>query len=190
MSSQTFEIVLPPETLALIERAKDTPNIMLAAIRRGMEESREPMVSAIRLERLSGVGPFPVSEHRLGQVTSHLRDSVNPSEVRQDGDVLSFSVGTNVEYAAVHEFGFSGQVNVSAHRRNRSVSVTVETIDKHGRSRRRTASSKVAGQVRAHTRRMVMPARAPFGHGAADNVGIITRAITRNLKAMWGGQAS
>ena len=58
-------------------------------------------------------GPRP---ERLGVVSGRLRSSI-ASEVREDGQGLEVVVGTNVKYAAMHELGFTGMVNVPAHLR-------------------------------------------------------------------------
>ena len=57
-------------------------------------------------------------------------------------------VGTNIVYAAVHQFGFSGNVSVSGYGRGDWASV--------GRS-----GASVQGTVRSHSRKMEIPAR-PF----------------------------
>jgi phage gpG-like protein len=76
--------------------------------------------------RLSG----PAGPRRLGIGTGHLRRSILAGHV--EGDTVR--VGTNQPYAAVHEYGFHGRVNVRAHTRE-------------------------GVPVRAHTRQMMMPER-------------------------------
>jgi len=49
--------------------------------------------------------------------TGQLEGSIQPDPRVVDPDDLTGSVGTNVEYAAVHEFGFTGTVSVDAHKR-------------------------------------------------------------------------
>lgn len=48
--------------------------------------------------------------------TGNLRRSIN-QEVTQSGNRTEAVVGTNVEYAAAHEYGFNGNVTVKAHLR-------------------------------------------------------------------------
>lgn len=50
--------------------------------------------------RLSGPKP-----QYLGVVTGRLRSSIAAGEPEKDGDVYTEKVGTNVVYAAIHEFG-------------------------------------------------------------------------------------
>jgi len=49
--------------------------------------------------------------------TGQLEGSIQPSPRVVDPGDLTGSVSTNVEYARVHEFGFTGTVSVSAHQR-------------------------------------------------------------------------
>jgi HK97 gp10 family phage protein len=49
--------------------------------------------------------------------TGQLQGSIQPDPRTVDPEELTGSVGTNVEYAAVQEFGFTGSVSVSAHKR-------------------------------------------------------------------------
>lgn len=59
-------------------------------------------------------GPRPA---KLGEVTGRLRNSI-AHEVKMDGARgITGRIGSNVKYAAFHEFGFSGIVNVKAHTR-------------------------------------------------------------------------
>jgi phage gpG-like protein len=77
----------------------------------------------------------PAGPARLGIGTGALRRSITVGKV--EGDQLR--VGTSLPYAAIHEFGFSGAVNVSAHLRK--------------------TRSGLAVPVRAHVRQMNMPMR-------------------------------
>jgi phage gpG-like protein len=65
----------------------------------------------IKKDYLSGPRP-----ERLGVRTGRLRSSI-AARVSVQGQDIVIQVGTNVEYAATHEFGFRGIVNVPAHDR-------------------------------------------------------------------------
>ncbi|MEP7312547.1 MAG: HK97 gp10 family phage protein [Pseudomonadota bacterium] len=85
-----------------------------------------------------------VKENKLsGQVlkvrTGRLRRSINVRVTDSESQVVG-SVGTNVEYARAHEFGFKGVVNVREHLR-------------------RTVSGFRAS-VRAHSRKVNLPERS------------------------------
>jgi len=49
--------------------------------------------------------------------TNRLRSSIHASDVAVTADKISGTVGTNVVYAAAHEYGFTGAENVKAHLR-------------------------------------------------------------------------
>jgi phage gpG-like protein len=127
-----------------------------------MTKSLEIVTGRIQEKRLSGKGPFPVEEHRLGQVTQQLTRSTRstPAKVTSTGTqaVIEGSIGASVRYAAVHEFGFLGEVQVKAFKRK-------------GRS------------VKAYQRRMNIRARAPFQTGINENRDYIAGEIEKELVA-------
>lgn len=84
--------------------------------------------SAVKTEKLSG--------QALHVRTGTLRRSINRLVVQQGNSVYG-QVGTNVAYAAAHEYGFSGVVNV-----------------------REFTRGKTGASVRAHTRQMNLPERS------------------------------
>lgn len=89
--------------------------------------------------------------------TGRLQRSINASPVVEDDGVLVSKVGTNVRYARVHEYGFSGTVSVREHLRQ----------SKQGR----------ATSVRAHTRKVDLPARSFLRTALADMQGAVQREL-------------
>lgn len=91
------------------------------------------------------------SEYLSGQVlnvrTGRLRRSIN-QRITESGSRIEGIVGTNVEYARVHELGFKGVVSVKAHAR--------KIKQAWGKPLK---SAKVV-QVAAHTRNVDIPKRA------------------------------
>ncbi len=67
------------------------------------------ILAHVKAEKLSG--------QVLKNKTGRLRRSVNFRETESETEIGG-SVGTNVEYAAAHEYGFQGTVNVRAHLRS------------------------------------------------------------------------
>jgi hypothetical protein len=110
MSAVTIKIELPPESEATIQRFRDMPEELPKAIKRGMDRSLQIVTGRIVEKRMSGKGPFPPPQHRLGEVTGQLRRSLRaePAEIAQQ--TVTGAIGTPVIYGAVHEFGFSGTV--------------------------------------------------------------------------------
>ena len=107
----------------MIDRARES-------IRREMLGVTTDLAGYIKREKLSG--------QVLRRVSGDLSRSVSPNTV-VNGDIILGTVGTNLFYGRVHEYGFSGNVAISAH----------------------TRKSKYGMQnVRAHTRIMRFPERS------------------------------
>lgn len=190
------------------ERSQETiramrmmPQEMLAAIARGMDKGLALALGKITRERFTGKGPFPVGERRLGVRSNRLRSSLRwnvtglpgqaggePSRIA--GQTVTGSMGTNAEYAGVHEYGFSGEVQVRSFRRQVSPTQFVTKgggVAKGTKKLGKAAFKDALGmeQVRSHRRRMNMPERAPLRTGLADHGGTITRKIGSEMQAEW-----
>jgi len=161
----TVEIQLSPQALALQESLRKAPEDFKQAVRRGLDTATQEVASRIRSRRLTGKGPFPVEEHRLGQVTGLLYGTTDatPAIVISEGDqaTITSSIGTPMPYAAAHEYGFSGTETVKAHL----------SQSKKGK----------VFHVRAYNRRMNIPARAPFQTGVEENLEYITQTIDAEI---------
>jgi phage gpG-like protein len=107
------------------------------------------------------------------------------STVAQVTGPRTLSVGTNVKYAAVHQLGFSGTVQIPEHlRRVKSRNLyqvkTAQTVSgKKIRSRRKIASGFTV--VKAHPAHMRIPAR-PFLVAQEEDLGILQGMIERRLE--------
>lgn len=124
-------------------------------IKKSLKDSGNYLVRWITKNRLTGPRP-----RYLGVVSNRLKRSITASEPAIGDDGWFVSVGTNVEYAPAHEFGFRGSVTVSPHFRKRKVRTRL-----FGRTRN-TRTGDVF--VNAHTRRMNIRAR-PFLKPAIDS---------------------
>ena len=109
----------------------------------------------VAVTRLSLLVQRSVKEDKLsGQVlhvrTGTLRRSIN-REVTNDSAGVYATVGTNVAYGHIHEYGFTGTVNVRAHTRRSRAQMQMKK-----------SGVKPVGEVlvRAHTMDMVMPKRS------------------------------
>ncbi len=107
--SVAITIQLSPQAIALSEKFKRQPQEFPQAIKRGMDRAIAITSGRIQVSRLTGKGPFPVSEHRLGERTGQLklRTRATPSQVTTVGDnpVVTGAIGSSVFYAAFNEFG-------------------------------------------------------------------------------------
>lgn len=125
--------------------------------------TRANMLAALKTEirRIAVDVSGHVKDKKLsGQVlkvqTGRLRRSIN-FRVGESETGIEATVGTNVEYARVHEFGFKGTVNVKAHMRK----------------------GKQAYQVRAHTRQVNLPERSFLRSTMTDMRAGIDQRIAR-----------
>lgn len=172
------------------------PQRFASAIARGLQQGAWEVLGRAIKERFTGGGskPFPVSQHRLRRISGHLAQSLRVSDPQINtttGDI-SISLGSNVNYFAVHEFG--GRFNIPGHTRRRVAARfnTNGTLTKSTISRRlENAGRRNAMHVRAHKR--TVPARAPLGTALMENRSRyqISLAINREIRAeIRGGLAT
>ena len=159
MSRQSIEIEISGDALALLPRLKDDAGLG-RAIAREMDFQNQLTVAQIQRGHLSG--PTTDSSLSVGKkYGNRLRGSVRASKAFPTATGVESSIGSNVIYAAVHEFGFEGDVQVRPHLRSRS---TTQSFKFGGKTVRRKIRGADHG-VGTFTRHMNIPARAPFGHG-------------------------
>src|SRR5260370_35284893 len=107
--SATITIQLSPSAIALAEKFRNAPQQFPEAIKRGMNKSLSIVSGRIQERRLSGRGPFPVSEHRLGERTGQLklRPRAAPATMTSEGNqsVVTGAIGSSAFYAPIPEFG-------------------------------------------------------------------------------------
>lgn len=130
----------------------------LAGAERSMTDSLKAAVDRLTIEVQSHVKDRKLSGQALHVQTGTLRRSIN-RETIVTGSTVTGQVGTNVRYAAVHEYGFRGSVNV--------------------RSYTRSTANGGATTVRAHTRQMDLPARSFLRTTLAedaDHIRLVLRA--------------
>lgn len=108
----TITAELPPETVQVIKNLQELPDEIPKSIKRGMDRALSVVRGRIQTTRLSGLGPFPPDQHRLGEVSGTLRGSLVevPAEIT-GGDPAVITGGIQVPesviYGRVHEFGMS-----------------------------------------------------------------------------------
>lgn len=153
------------------EHLERAPSRMAFALEKAAREFGFAAEGIIKKDYLSGPRP-----QRLGAPSGRLRSSITPRVTLQNNNLV-IQIGTNVEYAAAHEFGFNGTVNVPAHDR------VVRKV--FGRS----VEERVAN-VRAHARKMNLRERPFLGPGVQDatpaferRIGEILMSITEGMEA-------
>ncbi len=129
-------------------------------------------------------------KHKLsGEVlknqTGTLRRSINIS-IMEDATSVVASVGTNVVYAAAHEYGFDGLVTVREHIRRgkeRMAMATKHYVNKLGVMSTHIAQTGKFGkqsgdiQVRSFTRQMHIPERSYLRSSLKDSAGGIRQEL-------------
>ena len=107
--SLAITIQLSPEAVAIARKWNRAPDEFPRAIKRGMDRSLQIVSGRIQEKRLTGHGPFPKEEHRLGERTGQLklRTRATPAQITSTGQnaVVTGAIGSSVKYAAIHEFG-------------------------------------------------------------------------------------
>jgi hypothetical protein len=141
------------EILELLKGRRSFAQIREALLR-GVEAGNLQLLARIQKERLTGSGPFPVSQKRLGVVSGRLRRSMRFSRPTFDRGILRTSVGTNVVYFGKHEFGGGG----------RQVRVKAAKVKAHTKTKlfgRRQRVEIPAHTRKAYTRKDNTPKREP-----------------------------
>jgi len=171
--SESIQIKLTPKAEALLATMKAMPSWGMDAVRLGMDKANQMAVGNIMRKHLTGQGPFPVDEHRLGVVTNRLRGATWASPTVASGTRTTSSIGSPVKYAALHEFG--GVI----HHKARTGTARLAT-DKKGSLLHQAANAnllifakksrknvkEVAYKAEAHD--VVIPERAPFRTGIRE----------------------
>jgi len=191
--AEQVKIGLTPQAEKLLSDMKSFPGKITEAVRTGMDKANLVVVSKIQMERLTGIGPFPVGEHKLGVSKKHggrLRGAAWATPSKVSGDTVTSSIGDNVKYAAIHEFGGTvhiGERKGTARLRTNSRGELLRRGE-HGnlatfaqRSHKQVREVKFG--VRAHDVRM--PERAPFRTGIKEHASEYGLAVSTAIAQVW-----
>jgi hypothetical protein len=193
----SIKFTLDHNATAIVARLEAFPRRMGVAIVRTLDEQNELTIGSITENRLTGSGPFPVEEHRLGVVSNVLRRSLRKSKATINGNTIESAIGTNVSYAGAHEFGFHGTVTVKAHRStNQHVDLIQvggdrilprwQSVGEKGR-KKKVASGLVT--VKPHQKILNIPERAPIRTGINERVPNYQTALSGAIVNAWGGDS-
>ena len=192
MSNAQIKLTLTPEAEAIVSKMEKMPADMVAAVARAMDTGNQLAIANIQQNHLTGQGPFPVEQHKLGRVTGLLRQSVHASPAVVQGTKISSAIGSNLVYAAIHEFG--GRI----HHEARQTKVRLRT-DAQGNLIHQLKNSNLAMFARASHKRVKevkaevpaydvdMPARAPFSTGIEEKAGTYKQLISAAVVSAWKG---
>ena len=177
----TVQTNLPQVTAALSR----LPAEMQQRLRSALDKQTQLAIGHITQRYMRRRGP-----DTLGVVTSRLRNSLRATPAQMEGNTVVATIGTNVSYAAVHEFGYSGTEQVRAHTRRigkvkgKKSGAEVAKFQGNAFGRPRRTSRKGESNtvnVRAHSRKVNIPARAPIRKGLEDRSGAIASALQSAL---------
>lgn len=177
----SFTIQLDSNAAQVAQQVKRFPPAMLEAIARALDLENELTVGHIQRTKLSRRGPTT-----LGVVSNRLRSSARRTEARVYADGVESSLGSNVVYAGVHEFGYTGPARVNAFMRKNPAGDLFRVGPRGGR--RQVASG--ISRVKAHTRNLRLPARAMFQTGLEERTANYTRSVSAAIVQAWQGGAS
>jgi hypothetical protein len=99
-----IKVTIPAPSIAYLKKLYDMPRGVPSAVQRGLDRALETIRENLIERRLSGAGPFPPSQHKLGELTGDLQSSVYARSVIGGGRVTGI-IGSDVIYAPVHEYG-------------------------------------------------------------------------------------
>lgn len=186
--STTIQIILSPRANALLAAAPAWPVTLPRAIADALDKTNEDTTGYIIAKKLSRRAPAIGPKTTLGRITSLLANSAHPTKAFVTGDRILSSIGSNVRYAGVHEFGLSVIVQVRAFNRRQVSNDVLRGRGRRGFVARRKGERIVAtgfARVDAHKRRVNYPARHMFRTGIEERVamGAYSRAVSRAVIA-------
>lgn len=186
------------QTLLRLDRA---PQALRGELLRTMDEQNQITVGHIQLTYLSFPRSFIGPINGLRVRTNRLRGSLWAAKARAAGVQLLSSIGTNVNYAGVHEYGFTGPVQVRAFTRKTKalnhyrvlqlqpqIDMRTGRITRRARKKRELVASGIV-RVKAHTRHAHYAERAPIRRGIADRIPAYNVAIEGAAVAYLSGGA-
>ena len=189
-----FHIELTPQAQKIVANLQTLPPRVINYVAAAMNKTNQLALANVK-QRLVGVGPFPVEEHKLGRVSGSLYAGVRASDATIEGQVVDTSIGTNTtnrgfSYPALHEFG--GRVHV----KGRQHTVRLKT-DARGNLVRQAANAHLAVFAKSSHKRAVertghsqdhdvnYPARAPFRTGISETMPAYKRNISAGIVEAW-----
>lgn len=162
-------IQIGDEVAALARRYAAAAPVVRSLIARALDAENLDTVSYILETKLTAAGP-----RFLNVQSGRLRRSIVATRATVARDTIASAIGSNVRYAAVHEFGYKGEQRVKSFVRRNYRHANLRT---GGRLKRPVQTG--TSTVRAFVRRVNYRARAPIKTGVTERVdgGHYTRRI-------------
>lgn len=189
--SGIVQIEISTNAQEILRGLAEFPREMAAEVAAALDYRNQLTIGYIQSRKLSVRGP-----ETLGVVTNRLRGSVRAAQAVVRGMDVWSSIGTNVPYAGTHEFGFQGEVMVRAHTRHNPKG---DRYSAGGKARFKGSTAKamfgkraalvktVSGvsQVKAHRRKMNMPARQMFYRGISEQASFYAADLSQAIERAW-----
>ena len=156
----------------VVRRLQQLPAAMLQAIARTLDLQNELTVGHVQATKLRMRGP-----DTLGVVSHRLWESVRPSAAVINGQAIESAIGSNVRYAGVHEFGFTGTEQVRAYTRR--------VTSAFGRK----LKSATTASVGSHSRKANVRARRWLSRGIEERMPAYGKAISAAIVGAWEGSS-
>lgn len=160
---------------------------ILAALGRFTPAMQQSIARALDLENELSIGYMQAnklslrSPTTLGVVSNRLRPSMRKSAAVVGETTVDSSIGTNVKYAAIHEFGFDGVVQVKQHKRR---IIAYDRYEKRG-SRFIQTQSGIKGIVKPHSMHMRMPQRSFIRTTIEERRSNYSQSISAAISSAW-----
>jgi phage gpG-like protein len=189
-----MKVEIRSDAAVVLSKVKAYPQVLTRVIADAMDRRNLLTVGYIIATKLTAAGP-----KFLNRQTGRLGGSARATKSVIAGAVVSSSIGTNVKYGAVHEYGFKGTVSVAAFTRKNpqadrftrnGVSLSRRQAEgffgKNGRPRAGVikATSGVSF-VRAYKRKMNMPARHMFSTGIEEQLPAYREDLSDAIVRAW-----
>jgi len=186
-----ISISLSPAAQTIVAALRSLPARLAAAMAGAMDLENQFTITHISQRRMRGNNnrPFPPELGILGIRSGRLVSSLRASPAKVEGNQITSTIGTNVVYAGVHEFG------ATLTRTSRPGEVRLRT-DARGELLRQGPGGRLAIFARARHRRVRtvayaggrvydihIPARAPITRGIEDRVPNYSAALSEAIEA-------
>jgi len=130
----------------------------IAGVQERLQANLRSAVTRLSIVVQSSVKEDKLSGQALSVRTGTLRRSIN-RVVNEDASGVFASVGTNVVYAAIHEYGYQGPQSVREHtRRGATVRAFVRNVNLPARSFLRSTLQEREGEIQMTLRQAVLRA--------------------------------
>ena len=158
----SYKIELTSNAEAILAEMRGFASGLPQSIARTMDTQNELTIGHISRSKLSQRGP-----KTLGVVSNRLRGSVRRTNATVSGTSVESTIGTNVKYAAVHEYG-TGPYKIRP---------------KSGKALRFFAGGNVV--FARHVNHPGFPARGMFAAGLQERADRYSEAISKTIEEAW-----